>query len=91
MFRAKIFFFYRRLQRPRFANIQRENAIVLIVEESIYDSKLCRAKMFKRKKKHTHTISEKRHKINKLANYQCKTVRNSPDFDRHDFVPSQNR
>ena len=35
-------------------------------------------------------MSEKRHKINKLANKQNITVRNSPAFDHHVFVPSQN-
>jgi len=38
-----------------------------------------------------HTMSEKRHKINKLANNQNIIVRNSPAFDHHVFVPSQNR
>ena len=33
-------------------------------------------------------MSEKRHKINKFANYQNIIVRNSPAFDRHDFVSS---
>lgn len=33
-------------------------------------------------------MSEKWHKIDKFANYQNKIVRNSPDFDRHGFVPS---
>ena len=40
-------------------------------------SKLCRGKLFKRKRK-PHTMSEKRHKINKFANYQNKMVWNSP-------------
>ena len=34
-------------------------------------------------------MSEKRHKINKFANYQNRKVRNSPALDRHVFVPSQ--
>ena len=36
-------------------------------------------------------MSEKRHKINKFANYQNIIVRNSPAFDRHVFVSSQDR
>ena len=36
-------------------------------------------------------MSEKRHKINKFANYQNIIVRNSPAFDRHDFVSSEER
>ena len=32
-------------------------------------------------------MSEKRHKINKVANYQTMMVRNNPAFERHDFVP----
>ena len=36
-------------------------------------------------------MSEKRHKINKFANYQNIIVRNSPALDRHVFVPSQDR
>ena len=36
-------------------------------------------------------MSEKRHKINKIANYQNIIVRNSPAFDRHAFVSSQDR
>ena len=31
-------------------------------------------------------MCEKRHKINKFANYQNIMVRNSPAFDRHVFV-----
>jgi len=77
------------LQRSPFADIQRENTIVLIVEERII-LKCAEQKCLKEKNTHT-LISEKRHKINKFANYQHKTVRNSPAFDRHDFVPSQNR
>ena len=34
-------------------------------------------------------LSEKRHHINKFANYQNLMVRNSPAFDRHVFVSSQ--
>ena len=34
-------------------------------------------------------MSEKRHEINKFANYQNIIVRNSPAFDRHVFVSSQ--
>ena len=34
-------------------------------------------------------MSEKRHTINKFVNYQNIMVRNSPAFDRHNFVPSQ--
>ena len=40
-------------------------------------SKLGRGKLFNRKRK-PHTMSEKRHKINKFANYQNIIVRNSP-------------
>ena len=37
-------------------------------------------------------MSEKRHKINKVADYQNIIVRkNYPAFDRHDIDPSQNR
>ena len=36
-------------------------------------------------------MSEKLHKINKFANYQNIIVRNSPAFDRHNFVSSQDR
>ena len=36
-------------------------------------------------------MSEKRHKINKSANYQNIIVRHSPAFDRHVFVSSQDR
>ena len=36
-------------------------------------------------------MSEKRHKINKFANYQNIIVRNSPAFDRHVCVFSQDR
>ena len=41
--------------------------------------------------KENHTLSEKRHQINKFANYQNVIVRNSPAFDRHVFVSSQDR
>ena len=34
-------------------------------------------------------MSEKRHKINKFANFQNKIGRNSPAFHRDDFVPSE--
>ena len=44
---------------------------------------------FNRKRK-PQNMSEKRHKINKFANYQHKIVRNSPALDHHVFVPSQN-
>ena len=47
-------------------------------------------KLFNRKRK-PHTMSEKRHKINKFANYQNIIVRNSPAFDRHVFVSFQDR
>ena len=36
-------------------------------------------------------MSKKRHKINKFANYRNIIVRNSPAFDRHVFVSSQDR
>ena len=36
-----------------------------------------------------HTMSEKRHKINKFANYQNIIVRDSPAFDRHVFVSAR--
>ena len=36
-------------------------------------------------------MSEKRHKINKIANYQNIIERNSLYFDRHAFVSSQDR
>ena len=36
-------------------------------------------------------MSEKRHQINKFANYQNIIVRNSPTFYRHVFVSSQDR
>ena len=36
-------------------------------------------------------MSEKRHKINKFANYQNIIVGNSPAFNRHVFVASQDR
>ena len=36
-------------------------------------------------------MSEKRHQINKFVNYQNIIVRNSPAFDRHVFVSSQDR
>ena len=42
-------------------------------------------------KENARTMHEKRHKINKFANYQNMIVRNSPAFDCHVFVPSQNR
>ena len=42
-------------------------------------------------KENARTMHEKRHKINKFANYQNIIVRNSPAFDCHVFVPSQNR
>ena len=46
---------------------------------------------FKRKRK-PHTMTEKRHKINKLSNFQnISIVGNSPALDPHVFVPSQNR
>ena len=37
-------------------------------------------------------MSEKRHKINTVANNQTigLILRYNPAFDRHDFVPSQN-
>ena len=54
------------------------------------DSKLCGGKLFNGKRK-PHTMFEKRHKINKFANYQNIIVRNSPALDRHVFIPSQNR
>ena len=38
------------------------------------------------RKRNPYTMSEKRHKINKFANYQNIMVRNSPAFDRHVFV-----
>ena len=50
-------------------------------------SKLRRGKLFSRKK--PHSTSEKRHKISKFANDQNKMVRNSPAFDRYDFVASK--
>ena len=53
-------------------------------------SKLCKGKLFNRKRK-PHTMFEKRHKINKFANYQNIIVKNSPAFDRHAFVSSQDR
>ena len=53
-------------------------------------SKLCEGKLFKRKSK-PHTMSEKRHKINKFANYQNIMVRNSPAFDCHVFVSTEDR
>ena len=34
------------------------------------------------RKRKPHTMSEKRHKINKFANYQDITVRNSPAFSK---------
>ena len=51
-------------------------------------SKLWRGKLFNRKRK-PQTMSEKRHKINKFANYQNIKVRNSPALDRHVFVLSE--
>ena len=42
-------------------------------------------------KEKPHNMSEKRHQINKFANYQNIIVRNSPAFDRHVFVSSQDR
>ena len=36
-------------------------------------------------------MSEKRHEINKFANYQNIIVRNSPAFHRHVFVSFQDR
>ena len=51
-------------------------------------SKLCEGKLFKRRIE-PHTMSEKRHKSNKFADYQKIIVRNSPAFDRHVFVLSQ--
>ena len=53
-------------------------------------SKLCGEKLFNRKRK-PHTMSEKRRKINKIANYQNIIVRNSLAFDCHVFVSSQDR
>ena len=47
-------------------------------------------KLFNRKRK-PHTMSEKRHKINKFANYQNIIVRISPALYRHVFVSFQNR
>ena len=47
-------------------------------------------KLFNRKGKPP-TMSEKRHKISKFANYQNIIVRNSPAFERHVFVSSQDR
>ena len=41
--------------------------------------------------KENHTLSEKRYKINKFANYHNIIVRNSPAFDCHVFVFSQDR
>ena len=35
-------------------------------------------------------MSEKRHEINKFANYQNILVRNSPAFNLHNFILSQN-
>ena len=43
------------------------------------------------RKRKPHTMSEKRHQINKLANYQNIIVKNSLAFDRHVFVSSQDR
>ena len=47
-------------------------------------------KLFNRKRKPP-TMSEKRHKINKFANYQNIIVRKSPALYRHVFVSFQNR
>ena len=47
-------------------------------------SKLWRGKFFKRKRK-PHTLTEKRHKVKKFANYQNKIVGNSLAFYRHDL------
>ena len=41
--------------------------------------------------KENHTLSENRHKLNKFANDQNMIVRNSPAFDHHVFVSSQDR
>ena len=49
-------------------------------------SKLCRGKLFKRKSK-PYTMSGKRHKTNKFANFQTITVRNSPAFNHHVLKP----
>ena len=57
-------------------------------QANVAHSKLCEGKLFKRKIE-PHTMSEKRHKINKFANYQKIIVRNSPAFDCHVFVPPQ--
>ena len=46
--------------------------------------------LFNRKRK-PHTMSEKRHQINKFVNYQNIIVRNSPAFYRHVFVSFQDR
>ena len=54
----------------------------------IKTKKLCGGILFNRKRK-PHTMSEKRHEINKFANYQNIIVRNSPAFDRHVFISSQ--
>ena len=51
--------------------------------------KLCRGKLFNRKRK-PHSTSEKRHKISKFANDQNRMVRKSPAFDRHDLVALKN-
>ena len=53
-------------------------------------SKLSRGKLFNTKRK-PHTMSEKRHKINKFANYQNIILRNSPAFDCHVFDSPQDR
>ena len=42
-------------------------------------------------KEKPHTMSETRHQINEFAKYQNIIVRNSPAFDRHVFVSSQDR
>ena len=53
-------------------------------------SKLCRGKLFRRKRK-PHTMSEKRYKVNKCANFQNLIVRKSTAFNRHVLVSSQGR
>ena len=77
------------------------SAVVSAIQLKLYVvySKLYGGKLLKGKSK-KHNMSEKRHKINKVTNYQNQEplwllsniiVRNNPTFDRHDFVPSQNR
>ena len=70
---------------------QLNSAAVLISYTQLYlaHSKLWRGKLFNRKRK-PHTLCEKQHQINKLANYQNIIVRNGPTLDRHVFVLSQN-